>query len=99
MGHTLLLTQVKDHTSRRYYDYESATLMVEALISFYEARLKSLNPSQSHINYHIDDLNKFIDNHTDMSCYVYDDSIRAYRPHDKAWIKQTIYRTLKKQTK
>ncbi|ORX99159.1 enhancer of rudimentary family protein [Basidiobolus meristosporus CBS 931.73] len=94
--HTILLIQKSnDIKTRTFVDHETISLAVEDVIKMYENRLKSMNPNTPHINYHIDDLNKFVDMHNELAAMVYDDRIKAYVPHDKSWIKMKIHNHLK----
>ncbi|KAJ1974363.1 hypothetical protein H4R34_004746 [Dimargaris verticillata] len=98
-NHTILLSQSRDKSTRKYYDFETPELAMEAIVRMYEDRLKSLNPNSQHINYHIEDLNRFIDNHTDMAALVLNQGPLTYTPHDKEWIKKKLYTHLKSLAK
>ncbi|KAJ1929458.1 hypothetical protein IWQ60_001139 [Tieghemiomyces parasiticus] len=95
-SHTILLVQPKDSSTRTYYDFTNVGLMCEAIMAMYEKRLKQLNPRSGHINYHIDDLRKFIDNFSDISALVFNAQTVAYLPHDREWIKNNVYGHLKR---
>ncbi|KAJ1673661.1 hypothetical protein EV182_004804 [Spiromyces aspiralis] len=91
--HTIIMIQKTGNTSSRtYFDYESVDLAVEGIIQMYEKRLKVLFPNKTQINYHIEDLKKFIDQHSD----IYEPPIKAYTPRDREWIKEAIHNHLRK---
>ncbi|KAJ1653716.1 hypothetical protein IWQ61_006220 [Dispira simplex] len=96
VNHTILLIQRGNLSSRTYYDYNSVQLAIEGLVRMYEERLKALHPTAKHINYHFEDLKKFVDNHGDMSVLVFDPATGAYKPHDRSWLKSEIYNHLKR---
>jgi hypothetical protein len=63
----------------------------------YEQRLKELNPEKRKITYDISDLFAYVDSLTDLTCLVWSSEINAYAPHNKEWIKQSVFSHLKTQ--
>ena len=61
----------------------------------FEVYLKQLYPDQRHINYDISDLFAYIDTLTDLTCLVHHRG--TYIPHNREWIKESVYAMLKAQ--
>lgn len=70
-----------------------------AVCKIYEGHLKKVNPDSTSITYDIQNLFDFIDRLTDLSCLVWEESLKAYAPHSKDWIKQQIYLLLREIAK
>eukprot|EP00906_Rhabdomonas_costata_P006604 RCo009613 len=97
-GHTIVLVQpLKNKATRTYADYETLAEALDGVCQIYETRLKQDNPQFRNITYDITDLLTFLDNIADLSCLVWSDDIRAYKPFGKEWIKQKVYQHLRKQ--
>lgn len=62
----------------------------------FEQKLKQHNPNVSNITYDIQQLYTYIDNLRDMAALVYEEKIGGYLPRNKEWIKQRVYKHLKK---
>lgn len=98
MSHTILLIQSTDSIeSRTWTDYESTVDCLEAICKIYEEHLKKLNPVGSIISYEAEDLIKFLDRLTDVSCLVYSKRTHSYLPRSREWIKREIYNLLREQ--
>lgn len=99
MTHTVLLVQPSANKwSRTYYDYESVKELVDGVCQLYEQQLRQVNPNaRGEIQYDVTDLFNYVDQVPDMSCLVYDSNMRAYRPHDKSWIRDTCLKHLRSQ--
>eukprot|EP01004_Peranema_trichophorum_P000990 NODE_11140_length_470_cov_28.135447_g10485_i0.p1 GENE.NODE_11140_length_470_cov_28.135447_g10485_i0~~NODE_11140_length_470_cov_28.135447_g10485_i0.p1 ORF type:complete len:103 (-),score=4.30 NODE_11140_length_470_cov_28.135447_g10485_i0:105-413(-) len=96
--HTIVLTQpTTNPATRSYADYETVSDAMDGVCQIYETRLKQENPQFRNITYDITDLLTFLDHLTDLSCLVWSDDIRAYKPYGKEWIKQKVYQHLRKQ--
>ncbi|KAG2387379.1 hypothetical protein C9374_001711 [Naegleria lovaniensis] len=94
-GHSILLVQFeKSAQSRTYFDYESVSEMADGVCKLFERSLKKINSSKSKVQYSVADLHDWIDRLTDITCLTFKDS--AYVPHDRDWIKKTVYTHLKK---
>jgi len=48
------------------------------------------------LTYDISDLYNFIDGLMDISALVFDDSLHAFLPYDRQWIKQKLFQHLKR---
>ncbi|KAI8323554.1 enhancer of rudimentary, partial [Martensiomyces pterosporus] len=95
--HTILLLQRSSaKESRTYDDFETVEEALESIIRMYEARLKTLCPAALHVNYSLDDLNRFIDQHKECCMLVLDPDTNTYTSHDLAWIKSSIHSHLRK---
>merc|ERR1712137_568994 len=93
--HTIVLIQeTRSKSSRVFYDYETVTQACEGIKKKYEAQLSQLNPRARNITYSISELNTYLDSLGDISCLVYNQSIRAYEPYDRTWVKNRISRYL-----
>lgn len=69
---------------------------MEEVVKMYEKRLKEINPTIQNITYSVQDLHKYIDHLGDICALVYSEPVKAYIPHDKAWIKQKVLNMLSK---
>lgn len=97
-GHTIVLTQTtKDSKTKHYADYETLSAALDGICMAYELRLKQENPGSTSITYDISDLLAFLDRLADLSCLVWNDQLRAYRPFGRDWIKGKIYQQLRRQ--
>jgi len=97
-SHTIVLTQpTKLKSTRTYADYETLSEALDGVCQIYETRLKQENPTFNNITYDISDLLAFLDSITDLSCLVWSEDARAYKPYGKEWIKQKVYQHLRKQ--
>ncbi|KAI8870920.1 enhancer of rudimentary [Ramicandelaber brevisporus] len=98
--HTILLIQKNNNpNSRTYSEHRVVSEALEHIIALFEQRLKTLHPHSEHINYHIDELNMFIDNHHELVALTLDNSVKAYVPRDRAWLKVKINEHLTKQAR
>ncbi|XP_071737354.1 enhancer of rudimentary homolog isoform X1 [Rutidosis leptorrhynchoides] len=94
--HTIILMQTSHNRSTRtFMDYESISQAMDGICALYERKLKELNPTIRNITYDIEDLYNFIDGLTDLSALVYDQSIQAYLPNDRQWIRQRMFNHLR----
>ncbi|KAL2917973.1 hypothetical protein HK105_202387 [Polyrhizophydium stewartii] len=92
-SHTILLLQAETH-QRVWADFATVQLAMDELILHFEESLRKRNPSKQQVRYDVHDFNKFIDTTPDVVCLVYDDTSKAYIPHDKEWIKKQAFRLL-----
>jgi hypothetical protein len=100
MTHTVLLIQpAAAKATRTYYDYESVGELVDGLCQLYEQRLRMQEPTRHQVEYGLGDLNRFIDDLYDCGVLTYDEGMRAYKPHDKTWLKEQCHRQLKARAK
>ncbi|KAJ2747173.1 hypothetical protein GGI19_006360, partial [Coemansia pectinata] len=91
-SHTILLLQRSSQKdSRIYEDFDSPEEALERLIWMFEDRLKALCPTVLNVNYSLDDLNRYIDQHKECCVLVLDLRLNAYISHDTAWIKSSIH--------
>ncbi|XP_015754464.1 PREDICTED: enhancer of rudimentary homolog isoform X1 [Acropora digitifera] len=100
MSHTILLIQPTNKPdSRTYSDYESTDECMEGVCKIFEEYLKKSNPSTPSITYDISQLFDYIDSLADLSCLclVQTQNQAYYEPHNKEWIKESIYVMLRKQ--
>lgn len=100
MTHTVLLVQTSANKwSRTYFDYESVRELVDGVCQLYEQQLRQANPSLrgGELQYDAGDLLNFIEKVPDLSCLVYDPQMRAYRPHNKEWIRDACLKHLRSQ--
>ncbi|KAJ2822428.1 hypothetical protein GGI24_003946 [Coemansia furcata] len=97
MSHTILLLQRSSQkNSRVYEDFDSLEEALERLIWMFEDRLKALCPKMLNVNYSLDDLNRYIDQHKECCVLVLDLRLNAYISHDMAWIKSSIHEHLQR---
>jgi len=95
--HTILLIQpTRNKTSRQYDDFETVSQAMDGICKLFESRLTSQNPNQRNITYDINQLFAFIDGLADLAALVMDPSTSSYVPHNKDWVKNRIYKHLKK---
>ncbi|XP_071695703.1 enhancer of rudimentary homolog [Rutidosis leptorrhynchoides] len=95
--HTIILMQTsQNRASRTFMDYESISKAMDGICALYERKLKELNPTMRNITYDIQDLYNFIDGLADLSALVYDQSIQAYLPNDRQWIRNRMFNHLKR---
>ncbi|XP_078162784.1 enhancer of rudimentary protein [Carex rostrata] len=95
--HTIILMQTtQSRASRTFLDYDSIGKAIDGLCSFYERKIREINPTIQHITYDITDLFNFIDGLADLSALVYDHNILAFLPYDRCWIKQKAFQHLKR---
>lgn len=95
-AHTIVLMQATAKpAARQYADYESVPQALESIITQFESTLtKSTNTPPS---YDISQLYGYIDGLPDLVCLTFDSALQAYQPHSKQWIKNAIFKLLKKQ--
>ncbi|GAV80078.1 ER domain-containing protein [Cephalotus follicularis] len=95
--HTIILMQTsQNRATRTFMDYDSISQAMDGICGIYERKLKDLNPAARNLTYDISDLYNFIDGLADLSSLVYDQSVQAYLPYDRQWIKQRLFQHLKK---
>ncbi|KAI3880299.1 hypothetical protein MKX03_011032 [Papaver bracteatum] len=95
--HTIILMQAsQSRATRTFMDYESISQAIDGICGLYERKLKELEPMNRDITYDIADLYNYIDGLGDMSALVYEQSIQAYLPYDRQWIKHRTFQHLKK---
>lgn len=98
MPHTILLVQFSDRRdSRTYLEYESLGDAMDGVCQLYEQGLKASNPQLRHITYDVGDLFGYLDSVKDLCALVHDSVTNAYTPHNKAWIKDQVFKHLKRQ--
>ena len=72
-----------------------------ALITRFETELSRLNPTRPQLTYESQDLASYIERMPDLSALVFEDSIQAYVPCGKEWIKgkavQALQRTAQRR--
>nr|VDD34094.1 unnamed protein product [Brassica oleracea] len=95
--HTIILLQNSpSRATRTFMDYDSIGQAMDGICGLYERKLKEINPSLRNLSYDIADLYNFIDGLTDLSALVYENSMNAYMPYDRQWIKHKAFHHLKK---
>lgn len=72
-------------------------LFLIGICKVFEEHLKKRNPKSPSITYDISELFEFVDQLPDLSCLVFQKPTAEYEPHNKEWIKQEIFRLLRKQ--
>jgi len=97
MGHTIVLMQPGNKTSRTFMDYENVSEAMDGICGVFERELKRLNPNLANITYDIQDLYNYIDRMPDMIALVLDPKTNTYRPHNKEWIKERCFDSLQRQ--
>ncbi|ONM16224.1 Enhancer of rudimentary-like protein [Zea mays] len=89
--HTIILMQPSQNRSTRtFMDYDSVNHALDGM------KIRNINPMVRNLTYDIGDLYNFIDGLTDISALVYDDSLHAFLPYDRQWIKQKLFQHLKR---
>ncbi|CAG8574826.1 1477_t:CDS:2, partial [Funneliformis caledonium] len=88
-GHTLLLFQ-RCNKPRTWTEHENINFAVEAIIAMYETRLAESHPTRGQVHYKVGDLIGFISQCREFAALVYDQTINAYVPRDKAWLQEKI---------
>ncbi|XP_066343198.1 enhancer of rudimentary homolog [Miscanthus floridulus] len=95
--HTIILMQPSQNRSTRtFMDYDSVNHALDGICGLYERKIRNINPMVRNLTYDISDLYNFIDGLTDISALVYDDSLHAFLPYDRQWIKQKLFQHLKR---
>jgi len=95
--HTILLIQfTQNKSTRQYQDYNSVANAMDGICGFFEQKLRQMNPNVTNITYDINDLYQYIDSLGDLGALTLDPRIQAYVPHNKEWIKQRVFKHLKK---
>jgi len=90
--HTIVLTQsTPKSSSKSYNDFETVSAAMDGVVAAFEQTL----PPHSAMTYDISQLFQYIDGLIDLAVLTFDDTVMAYRPHDKVWIKQTVLAHLK----
>eukprot|EP01112_Ceratiomyxa_fruticulosa_P021330 TRINITY_DN7466_c0_g1_i1.p1 TRINITY_DN7466_c0_g1~~TRINITY_DN7466_c0_g1_i1.p1 ORF type:complete len:103 (-),score=15.48 TRINITY_DN7466_c0_g1_i1:259-567(-) len=97
-NHTIILLQTTpSRQTRTFNDFETVAQAMDGVCQLFEQKIKSENSMRGgQISYDIKDLWKFIDSLTDISALVYNPALRAYEPKAKDWIKDTVFKHLKK---
>eukprot|EP01041_Mallomonas_annulata_P008181 gene8180-16822_t len=96
--HTIILIQyTASYQSRSYIDFPSIPTALDAVVKMYEHKLKELNPNVQHITYDISDLNNYIDSLHDVCGLIFDPTTRKYDPKDRSWIKEKVFKHLRRQ--
>jgi len=96
--HTIVLCQFTPKgNSRQYSDFDTVEGAMDGVCQMFEHKLKQQNPDKKKITYDISDLFKFIDELPDLSCLVFNRKVSAYEPHNKEWIKSSVFAHLKQQ--
>eukprot|EP01120_Amphizonella_sp_Union-15-10_P001180 TRINITY_DN1122_c0_g2_i1.p1 TRINITY_DN1122_c0_g2~~TRINITY_DN1122_c0_g2_i1.p1 ORF type:complete len:118 (-),score=29.05 TRINITY_DN1122_c0_g2_i1:77-430(-) len=94
--HTIILVQItKSPTTRTYYDFETVTQAMSGVCQIYEDKLKKTNPGRMDLEYNVQHLFDFVDQLGDMGALVFEESIGAYVPYARDWIKQRVLKHLK----
>jgi hypothetical protein len=98
-NHTIVLVQTTNNpSSRGYSDYNTLSAALDHITELFEAQLKASHPHSAEITYDYSELERFLDNSLfDLVLLVYDPTIIAYIPHNKAKIKQLILNQFKEQ--
>ncbi|CAL2045070.1 hypothetical protein CAEBREN_17428 [Caenorhabditis brenneri] len=95
MSHTILLLQPTENIeSRSWSDYESTNDCLEGICKVYEEYLKKKTPMKPSITYDITNLFEFIDDLKDLSMLVFDDMTNTYVPHNKQYVKESIFKLM-----
>lgn len=91
--HTIVLVQqTQDLNTRTFTDHSSVTEAMQSLLELFELDLQ--NTRSRDATYDQRDLYRFVDRLHDVSVLVFDQTIKAYVPHDKEFVKQKMYATL-----
>ncbi|KAL6903563.1 hypothetical protein ACP4OV_004376 [Aristida adscensionis] len=95
--HTIILMQPsQNRATRTFMDFNSVNHALDGICGFYERKIRNINPMARTLTYDITDLYNFIDGMADISALVYDDSLHAFLPYDRQWIKQKLFHHLKR---
>ncbi|KAG8082555.1 hypothetical protein GUJ93_ZPchr0014g47125 [Zizania palustris] len=95
--HTIILMQPsQSRATRTFMDFNSVNHALDGICGLYERKIRDINPMARHLTYDINDLYNFIDGLNDISALVYDQSIHAFLPYDRRWIKQKMFQHLKR---
>ncbi|KAL6652451.1 hypothetical protein ACP70R_011376 [Stipagrostis hirtigluma subsp. patula] len=95
--HTIILMQPsQNRATRTFMDFSSVNHALDGICGLYERKIRNINPMVRNLTYGITDLYNFIDGLSDISALVYDDSLHAYLPYDRQWIKQKLFQHLKR---
>jgi len=98
MPHTILLSQYNEtNSSKHWEDYDSEELAMDGVCQMFERQLKKDNPHKKQITYDIQNLFDYIDKLPDLSCLVFSPKYNVYEPKGKQWIKDQVFKHLKKQ--
>eukprot|EP01147_Barroeca_monosierra_P002583 gene2583-5499_t len=88
MSHCILLVQpTRNMASRTFSDYETVKEAMNGVCKMFEAHLRTLYPTKTHIEYDLKQLMIFLDSLADLSCLVLQPDTFTYKPHDRDWIK------------
>jgi len=77
-------------------DFDSVNHALDGICGLYERKISNINPMVMNLTYDISDLYNFIDGLIDISALVFDDSLHAFLPYDRQWIKQKLFQHLKR---
>jgi len=95
--HTLILVQFNPNkSSRQYHDFNSVSNAMDGICKMFEQKLRQQQPNARNITYDIQDLYAYVDSLSDLAALVFDASVQAYVPRGKEWIKQRVFKHLKK---
>ncbi|KAK3144348.1 hypothetical protein QOZ80_4AG0311830 [Eleusine coracana subsp. coracana] len=95
--HTIILMQPsQNRATRTFMDFDSVNRALDGICGLYEKKIRNINSMVRNLTYDISDLYNFIDGLTDISALVYDDSLHAFLPCDRQWIKQKLFQHLKR---
>jgi hypothetical protein len=67
------------------------------LARLFENQLKQKNPNLAEISYGTNDISKWIDTLPDLAALTFVESIAAFNPQNKQWIKEALVKHLKRQ--
>ncbi|CAG8541693.1 13367_t:CDS:2 [Acaulospora morrowiae] len=97
-GHTILIFQKSvNPNSRAWTEYDNVAMALEAIVSMFEKQLIETNPCLSCINYQVSDLISFISQCKEFAAFIFDSTINAYIPRDKAWIQEMTVSHLRRK--
>mmetsp|Transcript_65685 Transcript_65685/g.104659 ORF Transcript_65685/g.104659 Transcript_65685/m.104659 type:complete len:104 (+) Transcript_65685:141-452(+) len=98
MPHTIVLAKYNEKQSSQHWeDFDGVDLAMDGICQMYERQLKEQNPNKRQITYDIQNLFEYIDNLPDLSCLVFAPKYHVYEPKGKQWIKDQVFKHLKKQ--
>ncbi|CDJ38278.1 enhancer of rudimentary, putative [Eimeria tenella] len=72
---------------------------MDGVCQLYEQALKGAEPRLRQITYDVNDLFSYLDSLNDLCALVHDSELNAYAPHNKAWIKDQVFKHLKRQAR
>lgn len=87
--HTILLIQIiYDDTTKTWKAFDSIYDMLSFIFNKYEEYLQVQDKNKQ--NYNRNDIFLFIDSLYDISCLVYTNYNKSYKPYSRDWIKMSI---------